>query len=143
MSGQWIPAALRSLVRQRALGRCEYCRIAEDDVTTPHEPDHIIAEQHDGQTTAENLAFACFHCNRFKGTNIASVDPETGQSVFLFNPRLETWSAHFKLEGARIVGLTPAGRATAALLKLDLPERVESRELLIRAGRYPSAFGGA
>lgn len=135
MSGQWIPAALRVAVRERAHGCCEYCRIHEDDVIAPHEPDHIIAEQHGGQTVVENLAFACYHCNRFKGPNIASVDPHTGQSAFLFNPRRDKWPEHFKLEGGRIVALTPAGRATAALLRLNLPERVESRELLRRAGR--------
>ncbi|MEK7685098.1 MAG: HNH endonuclease signature motif containing protein [Verrucomicrobiota bacterium] len=137
MSTQWIPAALRTEVLQRAGGRCEYCRVHQDDAGVPHEPDHIVAEQHGGQTAAENLAFACYHCNRHKGTNLASVDPESGQPVFLFHPRRDKWSDHFRIEGAWIVPLTPTGRATAALLKFDTPERLESRRLLARAGRYP------
>ncbi len=140
MSVQWIPAALRAIVRRRARGHYEYCGIHEDDVIAPHEPDHVIAGQHGGHTTAKNLAFACHHCNRFKGTNIASVDPESGQSVFLFNPRRDKWLEHFKLENGRIIGLTVTGRATALLLKMNLPERIESRELLQRAGRYPGGF---
>ena len=106
MSSQWIPAGLRAEVRQRARGRCEYCGVHEEDVWAPHEPDHIIAEQHGGLTAAENLAYACFHCNRHKGTNLASVDPESGQPVFLFQPRRDVWSDHFQIDGARIIGLT-------------------------------------
>jgi hypothetical protein len=137
MSGRHIPLALRSQVRQRAAGRCEYCLVHEDHVIAPHEPDHITAEQHRGATSAENLAFACYHCNRLKGTNIASVDPGTGQKAFLYDPRKDTWSQHFKVEGAEIIGLTAVGRATAALLRFNEPDRAELRATLIRAGRYP------
>ena len=137
MSGQRIPAALRALVHQRAGGCCEYCRIHEDDVLAPHEPDHIVAEQHGGPTTADNLAFSCYHCNRHKGTNLASVDPATCQSVFLFHPRRDNWKEHFKLEGARIVPLTASGRATAALLNFNARARLEFREILTLVGRFP------
>ena len=140
MSGQWISAALRSAMRERAAGRCEYCRVHEDDVLAPHEPDHIVAEQHGGETSEENLAFACYHCNRLKGTNLASLDLETGQQVFLFHPRRDDWPEHFSVEGARIVPHTAIGRATAALLKLNSSERLESRETLKLAGRYPAIW---
>jgi hypothetical protein len=36
-----------------------------------------------------------------------------------------------------IVPLTPQGRATARLLKLNLQKRVAERQLLIAGGRYP------
>ena len=78
-------------------------------------------------------------CNRAKGANLASIDPETGVRVFLFHPRRDAWSEHFRLEGAHIVGLTAVGRATARLLKFDDPERVELRSVLRRAGCYPTA----
>jgi len=71
MSQTHIPAALRRLVRERARQRCEYCLLAEAQAFFPHEPDHIIAEKHGGLTTAENLALACFDCNRFIGTAAA------------------------------------------------------------------------
>jgi len=137
MSAQWIPAGLRAEVRHRASGRCEYCGLHEGDVYAPHEPDHIIAEQHGGPTTAENLAYACYHCNRYKGANLASVDPESGQPVFLSQPRRDTWADHFRIEGAIIVGLTAMGRTTSALLRFNTPERLESRRLLILAQWYP------
>ena len=65
-----IAAALRRQVRERANGHCEYCLIAESQAFFPHEPDHIIAQKHGGQTVLNNLALACFDCNRFKGLDI-------------------------------------------------------------------------
>ena len=62
-----IPERLRRQVRERAQGRCEYCFIHEADMYYPHEADHVIAEKHGGATSLENLAWACFYCNRFKG----------------------------------------------------------------------------
>lgn len=82
-----IPATLRQQVRQRAGLRCEYCLLAEADAFFPHEPDHIIAIKHGGETTEENLALSCFDCNRFKGSDVSSIDPVTGQLTPLFNPR--------------------------------------------------------
>ena len=93
MSVTRVPAPLRDSVRSRAGGRCEYCLVQEDDVFEPHEADHIIAEQHGGQTPPDNLAFACWDCNRRKGPNISSVDPESGEVVRLFYPRLQKWAS--------------------------------------------------
>jgi len=106
-------------------------------VFEPHEADHIIAEQHGGQTTRDNLAFACWDCNRRKGPNISSVDPESGEVVRLFHPRLQKWSEHFRLDGLRIIPLTPIGRATVALLRFNSPERLSVRAMLLQIGRYP------
>jgi hypothetical protein len=39
--------------------------LAEEDAFLPHEPDDVIAEKHGGPTTFQNLALACFDCNRF------------------------------------------------------------------------------
>jgi len=137
MSGQRISAALRLAVRERARGCCEYCRVHEDDVLLPHEPDHVIAEQHGGVGGIENLALACFHCNRHKGPNIASVDPQTARIVSLFNPRTERWSEHFQLDGPRIIPLSEKGRASVSLLKINSPERTRVRESLIGVARFP------
>jgi hypothetical protein len=128
---------LRNAVRARAGGRCEYCFIHDDDVFESHEADHIIAEQHGGETTAENLAFTCWDCNRRKGPNISSVDPESGEVVRLFHPRLNQWSEHFRVDGFRIIPLTPIGRATVALLRLNSAERLSVRAMLHQIGRYP------
>jgi hypothetical protein len=132
----YVPAELRRLTRDRADGRCEYCQISEKDAFFAHEPDHVIAEKHDGETTLDNLAWACFDCNRFKGSDIASNDPVSGELIRLFNPRTDAWSAHFSFHEGTIQALTAIGRVTERLLKLNLPERVEIRQTLSRTGRY-------
>lgn len=122
-----ISAALRRQVRERASERCEYCLLAELQAFFPHEPDHIIAQKHGGQTVLQNLAMACFDCNRFKGSDIASVDPVSGVLTPIFNPRTDRWTDHFRFDSGRIVPLTSIGRATERLLRLNLPHRVEIR----------------
>jgi hypothetical protein len=136
MSGARIPGALRAEVAGRAERRCEYCRLPEGAGLWPHEADHIIAIQHGGTTVLENLAFACFHCNRFKGPNVASVDPATGRLVSLFNPRTHRWEDHFRVAGPRRAALTDVGRATAGLLRFNSPERVVVRQALMQAGLW-------
>ncbi|MBI5081464.1 MAG: HNH endonuclease [Chloroflexi bacterium] len=132
-----ISTSLRREVFERAEGRCEYCLVHSRDTLLPHEPDHILAEKHGGETALDNLALACFHCNRHKGSDISSVDPDTRRLTPLFNPRTQTWSDHFKLEGAEIIALTPEGRVTALILKLNSPERLRVRQVLIDMKQYP------
>ncbi len=134
-----IPSALRDQVFKRAKQCCEYCLIHEDDVPESHEIDHLIARKHGGQAIAENLALACLPCNRYKGSDLTAIDPETQAVVPLFNPRVQVWTEHFRLVGAQIVGLTPTGRATESLLQFNLPVRLDNRRLLIEKGRYPPA----
>ena len=132
-----IPRRLRSLVRARAQGRCEYCLLHEEDAWFSHEPDHIIAIKHRGRTTADNLAWTCLTCNRHKGSDISSIDMETGRLVRLFNPRRDWWPRHFRLSGGRIVPKTAVGRVTEYLLQMNWPEQVLRRQELIAEGRYP------
>ena len=130
-----ISNALRDQVRERAKNHCEYCLLPEVLIVA-HEPDHIIATQHRGPTSVENLGLACFDCNRRKGPNISSIDPDTGAVVQLFNPRRDDWLVPFCLQGARIVGRTPVGRATAELLQFNSTARIRVREELRKVGLY-------
>jgi hypothetical protein len=129
-----MDAALEELVPRRARFRCEYCLLPQALISTPFQFDHIIAQFHDGPTTAENLAFACFHCNNFKGTNLAGVDPDTGKVVRLFHPRTDLYQENFRWDGERIIGLTAEGRATIAVLRLNHPLRTAVRRSLLREG---------
>jgi 5-methylcytosine-specific restriction endonuclease McrA len=124
-----LPADLRRLVVARSNRRCEYCGKPEIGFF-PHEVDHIIAEKHGGASTAENLAFACFECNRYKGSDIASIDPETQRVTPLFHPRTQRWLDHFRFERGFIIPLTAEGRVTVALLRLNEPTRVQERIVL-------------
>jgi len=137
MTQTYIPTALRQIVQERAGGRCEYCLYPQDVSFLAFEVEHIIAEKHGGATTADNLALACPYCNRFKGTDLGSLDPETGQLTPFFNPRTQRWADHFRLDEARIVPLTPEGRVTVAILQFNHPHRIVERQRLIQAGKYP------
>lgn len=140
-----IPPNLRAAVVKRAQSKCEYCLKPEDqdddqDTTffshDPYEIDHIIAEKHGGPTELPNLAYACFGCNRHKGSDIASRDPETGALVPLFNPRKDIWQDHFRLTvDGTILLLTPEGRVTARLLQFNTPIQVQIRADLIALGK--------
>jgi len=133
----YIPPALRRLVVERAGGCCEYCRLRQEDKLITFEIDHIIAEKHRGKTEADNLCLSCYQCNSYKGSDIASADPQTGNATFLFNPRRQNWTDHFRYSGAVIVPLTPEGRVTEFLLQLNDPRRIAERELLMGIGHYP------
>lgn len=136
----YVPTELRTLVISRAQESCEYCLVHADYAVLVHEIDHVIAEKHGGATEADNLAYACAQCNRFKGSDIATFDPQTGQIVPLFNPRTQSWQDHFRHDGAVIMTLSPQGRATERLLQLNQIDRVLLRRELISAGRYPYRF---
>ena len=133
----YVPEKLRELVFERASGRCEYCHLSHEDGYFPHEVDHIDATKHGGKTVEANLCLSCYVCNRHKGSDLSSIDPLTGDKVFLFHPRHDNWLEHFRLNGALIEGLTPQGRATARLLQFNSADRISERENLIQLGRYP------
>ena len=122
---------------ERAVYRCEYCLLHEDDSYSPHQIDHSISRKHGGLSEADNLAYACLRCNAWKGSDVGSLDSQTGAFVSLFHPRRHSWDGHFVLQGAVIEPLTAEGKATARLLKFNLDKRVVERQLLAAAGRYP------
>lgn len=123
----YVPDALRRLVVERAACACEYCSLPDSLSFYTHEVDHVVALKHQGKTNAENLAYAYWRCNRFKGSDLGSFDPETGEFCFLFNPRQHDWDEHFKLNEGQIAGLTPEGRTTAVLLKFNADKRLQER----------------
>ena len=95
MSAQRIPAALRAEIGRRAAGGCEYCRVHEDDVAAPHEPDHVIAEQHGGPAIAANLALACYHCNRFNPNSDIETTDDTDEHGWQRRGRGGPWKRFF------------------------------------------------
>ncbi|HQX50766.1 MAG TPA: HNH endonuclease signature motif containing protein [Planctomycetaceae bacterium] len=103
----------------------------------PFQIDHVVAEKHGGETVAENLALSCYYCNSFKGPNIAGIDPigEPDVAVQLFHPRKDRWADHFEWNGALLFGKSATGRATIAVLRINDPEAVECRQLLIETER--------
>ncbi len=132
-----IDAATRRFVRERAFDRCEYCRLpqAAQPFVTFH-VEHVRSRKHRGSDNRSNLALACERCNAFKGADLSGVDPRTGKVHRLFDPRKQGWNDHFKLNGALIVGKTPTGRATVAVLGMNEERRVRLRAELLALGEF-------
>lgn len=134
-----ISPLLRQQVRDRAKGRCEYCRTSERLTGVALEVDHIIPQAQGGSATLENLCLACRRCNAHKGYRTHFPDPQTGETFPLFNPRLHRWADHFAWidDGTRILGQTPSGRATIVALRMNDPLVVRARGLWVSAGWHP------
>jgi hypothetical protein len=131
--------ALDRYVRRRARDRCEYCLLPESVSRLRHVVDHVIARQHGGESTEDNLALCCGRCNLHKGPNIAGLDPQKALLTRLFHPRRDAWEEHFAWSGAEVVGRTPVGRTTVYVLAMNDPRRVAARQALIDAGEFPAA----
>ncbi len=99
--------------------------------------EHILPKKHGGTDDPKGLAWSCHHCNLAKSSNLSGRDAVTGRIVVLFNPRRQRWKRHFTWDGPRLLGLTACGRATIAVLNINIGYRIELRELLIKAGRFP------
>jgi hypothetical protein len=128
----------REFVRRRAKHRCEYCRLHEtDDPLFSFHVEHVVAKQHGGKDSVNNLALACHHDNLHKGPNLTGIDPKTKTLTRLFNPRRHKWSRHFRWDGPVLVGRTAVGRTTVYVLAMNLPLRVTLREALMDVGRFP------
>jgi hypothetical protein len=142
MSTTHIPAEMRREVTLRARHLCEYCLIHADDTYWGCQIDHIISEKHGGATTVDNLAHACTFCNRNKGSDVGSLlaakNPQERQFVRFFNPRIDRWSDHFRLDGIGITPLTNIGKVTANILGFNSIDRLLERQELQALGRYPS-----
>jgi hypothetical protein len=124
-------AELREKIRERDQERCAYCHTPELLTTVTFELEHIIPLAAGGPTSIDNLCLACPSCNRFKGTSIDAIDPESNRITMLFNPRQQTWDQHFVWDESHttLLGLTPTGRATIMLLRVNRPRMTRLRAL--------------
>lgn len=136
----YVPADIASRVRATARERCGYCLSPQWLVMARLEIEHIIPTSRGGSDGEMNLWLSCPLCNRFKSDRTEWPDSLTGQAVPLFNPRTQRWSDHFQWtsDGLRILGKTPTGRATVALLHLaDDPDAIVVRSYWVEAGWHP------
>jgi hypothetical protein len=134
-----LPSQLREWVRQQANYFCEYCQSNERWQYVRFTVDHVVPLGEGGTNAPDNLACACFHCNRRKSNKQTSLDPITRKTVPLFNPRTERWVEHFfwSSDGLRIFGITATGRATVELLEMNRSRVIEIRRADIAVGRHP------
>ena len=87
--------------------------------------------------TKKTYVLSCLPCNRYKGSDLTSIDPITKEITPLFNPRSHNWLDHFQLNEGDIIGLTSIGRTTIFLLKLNESKRLLIRQALSLQQLYP------
>lgn len=133
-----VPKWLRDRIIERAQGLCEYCQTPQM-IVIEMEIDQIVPERAGGRTTEQNLCLSCISCNSHKQAFQTAVDPETGESVSLFNPRTQTWYEHFQWggSGSSLIGITPTGRATIERFKINREIAIRARERWVAAGWHP------
>ena len=138
----YVARALQQKVRKQFHNCCAYCHTSESLTATTFEIEHITPVSAGGQTTADNLCLACPTCNRYKAAKQTAEDPETSEEATLFNPQQQSWPDHFawNLEMTEIVGLTPTGRATSKLLRMNRLQLVRVRKLWIKLGEHPPSI---
>lgn len=134
-----ISHSLREAVVTRAAKCCEYCKSQDKYSPTAFTIDHVIPESLDGTSDFDNLAYACFLCNRLKSNKLKVFDSITDKWVPLFNPRQNTWSGHFvwNEDTTQIIGITAVGRSTVNELKLNREKLIEYRSCIIPFGTHP------
>ena len=139
MARRKISETLQQQVRQRARCLCEYCHASEKWQYVRFTVEHVLPLISGGTDDLDNLALACFHCNRRKWDKVKGIDPQTNLEVLLFNPRQMDWNQHFIWSADRIsiVGLTPTGRATIAALALNRARVLNIRSADREIGRHP------
>ncbi|WP_353929690.1 HNH endonuclease signature motif containing protein [Okeanomitos corallinicola TIOX110] len=139
MDRPYLNKELRRLVASRADFLCEYCLIEEKYTALGCTIDHIISIKHGGSSDADNLAYCCVFCNRFKGSDIGSIVWKNKEFIRFYHPRWDNWSEHFQLDDSHIQPLTTIGEVTARILGFNDQPRLLERRILISKKRYPSS----
>lgn len=140
MAGTYISVETARRVRVDAKNRCGYCLSPQHLVMARLEIEHIIPLSKGGSNDEMNLWLSCPLCNRYKSDKMTDIDPATGETAALFNPRTQDWPEHFRWseDGLRIIGKTPTGRVTVKVLHLDDdPDALQVRSYWITAGWHP------
>lgn len=134
-----ISKEIQAQVRNRAKGLCEYCHAVEMWQYVRFTIDHVIPQVRGGSDDVENLALACFNCNRKKSSHITGIVPSSGKEVRLFNPRRDLWSNHFiwAQDKVTMVGLTDIGEATIERLAMNRERVLLIRQADKQIGRHP------
>lgn len=136
-----IPPPVREQVRQRAAFLCEYCHTDEHWQLVPFTVDHILPASAGGDDSVDNLALACFHCNRHKSDKQSVFDAVAHKEIPLFNPRQMLWAEHFiwSADGLRILPRSEIGSATIELLKPNRERILRVRQDDVLVNRHPPA----
>jgi HNH endonuclease len=117
---------------------CEYCHASEQWQYVSFTVDHVIPISKGGANSIDNLALACFHCDRKKSDKTTTID-ELGAEIPLFNPRINAWTEHFiwSKDTLSIIGLTAIGLGTVMTLDFNRTRIMNIRAADREIGRHP------
>ncbi|GAB4463801.1 MAG: hypothetical protein OHK0029_33040 [Armatimonadaceae bacterium] len=115
-------------VRHRFGSACGYCGVSETDTGGQLTVDHFVPLSAGGGDNDENLVYACFRCNLYKG-DFFPTEEQRNQGIRVLHPLLDDQSAHFREEPSTclLVPVTDTGRFHIRLLQLNRPELVFHR----------------
>ena len=141
MNPRYLPEPLRQRVAESSKHRCGYCLSQQEYSIDKFEIEHIVPLALGGTNDESNLWLSCGGCNNHKWMKISGIDPASGETVPLFNPRAEQWVEHFCWDetGVFVIGLTPVGRATVVTLQLNNQLAVRVRRHCVNVGWHPPA----
>jgi len=115
-------------VRRRYGFRCGYCGVSEANTGGELTVDHYQPVTAGGDDSDENLVYACFRCNTYKGDYIPTpADIQHARRVL--HPLRDPLSFHLREneQTGWLEPLTDTGRFHVLLLRLNRPQLVEHR----------------
>lgn len=126
-------------IRRQAKNRCGYCHSPQDLLPFKLEIEHLKPQASGGESVEDNLWLACRECNAHKAAKINAVDPLTGKTVRLFNPRKQNWFEHFEFsyDNSEIIGKTACGRATVGCLQMNSIYQTTARMAWNETNKFP------
>ncbi|MBO0930658.1 HNH endonuclease [Fibrella aquatilis] len=131
----YISDSLRRKVIDRANWQCEYCKLPDTASFFTFHIDHVVSLKHSGETTLNNLAYACPICNIAKGPDVATFLDDIRTAIRFYNPRIDSWQDHFSVDKTGLLNdKTDIGRATIKILGLNHPDAIIERMEMIRLG---------
>lgn len=135
----YIPESVKKQIVNSDKNRCCYCLTTEANSGIAMTHDHIQPISKGGKTSFENVCLACRACNEFKGNSTETLDPLTGETFPLFNPRQQEWSDHFawSIDSTKVESLTAIGRATVVGLRMNNQVIVAARKRWVISGWHP------
>ena len=90
---------------------------------------------------AANCCEYCYSQEKFatQGFSIEHIYPLSGEIIPLYHPRQQNWSDHFSWSDdyTLMIGLTPVGRITVEVLRLNRKGLVNLRRILYAMGEHP------
>jgi CRISPR/Cas system Type II protein with McrA/HNH and RuvC-like nuclease domain len=115
-------------VRQRDDFRCGYCEVSEVDTGGELSVDHYQPSSAGADDSDENLVYACFKCNQFKGDFFPTPE-EREKGLRVLHPRVDDIASHLRENQAtgEREPLTETGRFHITLLQLNRPALVAHR----------------